>query len=88
ACNVSPNVIDGYVGPGYGEAGPEIFDLIAELARLEGIVLDPVYTAKAFHGMVSELAAGRFDGVQDIVFMHTGGTFGIFPQRDGFRWPQ
>jgi len=87
ACAVSPNVIDGYVGPGYGEADPEIFDLISALARLEGIVLDPVYTAKAFHGMVNELAQGRFEGVQDIVFMHTGGVFGVFPQRDGFRWP-
>ncbi|MCL4103927.1 UNVERIFIED_CONTAM: hypothetical protein GTU68_034789 [Idotea baltica] len=88
ACTVTPKVLDGYVGPGYGEADPEIFDLIAVLAKLEGIVLDPVYTAKAFQGMVSELALGRFEGVQDIVFMHTGGTFGMFPQRDGFRWPQ
>ena len=84
-CKLQPRVIDGYVGPGYGIAEPEIFDLIAQLTRLEGIVLDPVYTAKAFHGMVNEIAKGTFAGVQDIVFMHTGGTFGIFPQRDGFR---
>jgi D-cysteine desulfhydrase len=84
-CNLQPRVIDGYVGPGYGIAEPEIFDLIVQLTRLEGIVLDPVYTAKAFHGMVNEIGKGTFAGVQDIVFMHTGGTFGIFPQRDGFR---
>lgn len=74
-------VIDGYVGQGYGIASPEVFDLIAELAALEGVVLDPVYTGKAFAGMLAEIAAGRFQGCQDIVFMHTGGIFGLFPQR-------
>ena len=83
-CGIQARVIDGYVGPGYGVAEEEIFELIAQLARLEGIVLDPVYTGKAFHGMVSEIGQGRFTGVEDIVFMHTGGTFGIFPQRGGF----
>ncbi|MEM9256605.1 MAG: D-cysteine desulfhydrase family protein [Pseudomonadota bacterium] len=77
-------VLDGYVGRGYGIAEPEIFDLIAELCRLEGVLLDPVYTAKAFSGMVQEIEKGRFDDCDDIVFIHTGGIFGIFPQRDGF----
>lgn len=83
-CDVRPRVLDGYVGPGYGVAEAEVFDLITRLARMEGIVLDPVYTGKAFHGMITEIASGTFDGVRDIVFMHTGGTFGIFPQRGGF----
>jgi len=83
-CDIQARVLDGYVGPGYGEAETETFDLIARLARMEGIVLDPVYTGKAFQGMVSEIARGTFDGVRDIVFMHTGGTFGVFPQRGGF----
>lgn len=78
-------VLDGYVGEGYGIASNEVFELIAQLARLEGIVLDPVYTGKAFQGLVSEIEKGTFDGIEDIVFMHTGGTFGIFPQRDGFQ---
>ena len=77
-------VLDGYVGEGYALADKSVFDLIVQLARLEGIVLDPVYTAKAFQGMVAEIAKGTFSGVDDIVFMHTGGTFGVFPQRDGF----
>ena len=85
AIESAPRILDGYVGPGYGVAEPHIFDMIAQLARLEGIVLDPVYTGKAFHGMVSEIAKGTFAGVRDIVFMHTGGTFGIFPQRGEFR---
>jgi D-cysteine desulfhydrase len=77
-------VIDGYVGQGYGIASQEVFDLIAELAALEGVVLDPVYTGKAFAGMIKEIAAGRFADTRDIVFMHTGGIFGLFPQRAGF----
>jgi D-cysteine desulfhydrase len=82
--DVQPRVLDGYVGQGYGIADKEVFDLIAQLSRLEGLVLDPVYTGKAFAGMLSEIAAGRFEGCTDIVFMHTGGIFGVFPQRAGF----
>jgi D-cysteine desulfhydrase len=85
---VQPRVLDGYVGEGYGIASPEVFALIAELARLEGLVLDPVYTGKAFAGMLSEIAGGRFEGCGDIVFVHTGGIFGLFPQADGFDWQQ
>jgi D-cysteine desulfhydrase len=81
---VSPNVIDGYVGMGYGVADASIFQLIEELGKLEGLILDPVYTGKAFSGMLAEIEKGRFEGTQDIVFMHTGGIFGVFPQRAGF----
>lgn len=77
-------VLDKYVGPGYAKAGPEVFSTISMLARMEGLVLDPVYTGKAFHGLVEELKAGRFDDSNDIVFIHTGGVFGLFPQRDQF----
>ena len=83
---VQPRVLDGYVGQGYGVASAEVFHLIAELSALEGLVLDPVYTGKAFAGMVAEIARGRFEGCQDIVFIHTGGIFGLFPQRAGFNW--
>lgn len=86
AVDIQPLVLDGHVGEGYGIAGPEVFSLIAQLAALEGLVLDPVYTGKAFLGMLAEIDAGRFDGTLDIVFMHTGGIFGLFPQRSGFGW--
>ncbi|MDG2047431.1 MAG: D-cysteine desulfhydrase family protein [Halioglobus sp.] len=81
---IEPRVLDGYVGPGYAIADPEIFELIAELGRLEGLMLDPVYTGKAFAGMLAEIGNGRFAGSRDIVFIHTGGIFGVFPQRSGF----
>lgn len=81
--------IEGYLGAGYGIAGPEIFQSIAELARCEGIFLDPVYTGKAFHGMVSELQKGKegqLPGAKNVVFIHTGGLFGVFPQQQNFRF--
>ena len=75
---------DAYIGPGYAKAGPEIFETIALLARTEGLILDPVYTGKAFHGLLQESRRGRLQGARDIVFIHTGGIFGLFPQRHGF----
>lgn len=82
--DVEARVLDGYVGEGYGIAGPEVFELIASLARLEGLMLDPVYTGKAFAGMLAEIEQGRFEGCRDIIFVHTGGVFGVFPQSGNF----
>ena len=78
------NVIDGYVGPGYARATPEVFETISHVARTEGVILDPVYTGKAFHAMLQEIARGRFKDSKDIVFIHTGGIYGNFPQKDEF----
>lgn len=75
------NVIDGYVGPGYGKAGDRVFETIRTVARTEGVILDPVYTGKAFDAMLTEIRQGRFADTNDIVFLHTGGIYGLFPQR-------
>ncbi len=76
------HVLDDYIGPGYARATPEVFALIRHLARLEGLILDPVYTGKAFHGLCEEVRAGRFGAAgDDVVFVHTGGLFGLFAQR-------
>ena len=66
------------MGPGYGRADAPVYELIAELTRLEGVVLDPVYTGKAFHGLVTDLGEGFYQDVDDIIFVHTGGVFGLF----------
>ncbi len=84
--NLPIYVIDDYQGPGYAKAEAAVFETIAKVGRSEGIVLDPVYTGKAFHGMLSEIKRGRFDDSDDIVFLHTGGVFGLFPQREQFRF--
>lgn len=78
------HIIEGYVGPGYGVAGPEIYDTIKDLAQTEGILLDPVYTGKAFHGLVSEMKAGRIQPKAETIFVHTGGIFGLFPHKSHF----
>lgn len=77
-------VVDGYVGAGYAIAGQPVFDTIRRVAQLEGVILDPVYTGKAFHAMITELKKGRFRECKDIVFIHTGGIYGNFPQKDQF----
>jgi len=79
--DLSINVVDGYVGPGYGRADAHVFETIRRVARLEGVVFDPVYTGKAFDALLTEIGNGRFDTASDLVFIHTGGLFGLFPQR-------
>jgi len=74
--------IEGYVGEGYAIASREVFALIRMVARTEGVVLDPVYTGKAFLALVDGIRDGRFGDAPDLVFIHTGGIFGLFPQRD------
>jgi len=78
------HVLDDYIGPGYAQAGEEVYQTITWLARQEGIVLDPVYTGKAFHGLVSEIKLGNINAGSDVVFIHTGGVFGVFPDRARF----
>ena len=72
-------LLEHYVGAGYGIASEDDFAIIQQLARLEGIILDPVYTAKAFRGMVDTIRRESISG-GDVVFLHTGGVFGLFPQ--------
>ena len=71
-------VHDEYVGPGYAIPTPASDEAIRLFARAEGIILDPVYTAKAAAGMVEHVRQGRFRSDQTIVFLHTGGTPALF----------
>lgn len=71
---------DGYVGAGYAKSRPEELATLRDVARAEGIVLDPVYTGKAFHGMLAELKKDPRTFGERIVFLHTGGIFGLFPK--------
>jgi D-cysteine desulfhydrase len=81
---VEVNILDGYVGPGYALPYDEELALLTRCACLEGLVLDPVYTGKAFFGLVSELARGRFGAHPNILFLHTGGVFGLLAQSEAF----
>jgi D-cysteine desulfhydrase len=66
------NLLGGYLGPGYGKASPEGDEAAGLALRTEGLVLDPVFTAKAMAGLIAEARAGRLTG--PVVFLHTGGT--------------
>ena len=72
-----------YAGPGYSILTAETKDAIRTLAQTEGIVLDPVYTGKAFAGLLDLLGNGRFQPGQKIIFLHTGGFPGLWAYEDG-----
>ena len=70
--------VESHVGPGYAVSAPEDSPRIRELAQTEGILLDPVYTGKAWSGMLDLLEQGAFDDRGDLVFFHTGGAAALF----------
>jgi len=74
-------VFDTYLDPGYGVLTPEISKGIAALARSEGVVLDPVYTGKAWVGLLDLMETGFISHHENVVFIHTGGTPALFPYR-------
>ena len=71
-------VLDQFVGAGYGvptEASREALQL---LARTEGLIIDPVYTAKAVAGLIHEVRRGRWPRGSNVLFWHTGGSPALF----------
>jgi 1-aminocyclopropane-1-carboxylate deaminase/D-cysteine desulfhydrase-like pyridoxal-dependent ACC family enzyme len=69
---------DGFVGEGYGHPTPASTEALELVARSEGTVLDPVYTAKAMAGLIARIRAGQFTKDDTILFWHTGGQPGLF----------
>ena len=70
---------EGYVGAGYAQTTDEQLLYYTEVARKEALILDPVYTGKTFWGMVHEIEKGTFAPGAKILFLHTGGVFGLEP---------
>lgn len=82
---VSPDaieIVDGYVGAGYAKSRDEELCELRDLARRDALILDPVYTGKAFYGLVQELRRDPRRFGDRVVFVHTGGLFGLFPAAD------
>ncbi|AVY98564.1 D-cysteine desulfhydrase [Lelliottia sp. WB101] len=69
---------DDYFAPGYGTPNEEGLEAIKLLARLEGILLDPVYTGKAMAGLIDGITQKRFKDEGPILFVHTGGAPALF----------
>jgi L-cysteate sulfo-lyase len=67
-----------YVGPGYGMPTEKMIEAINLVARHEGILLDPVYSGKGMAGLIDLVRKGHFTKSENIVFLHTGGSAGLF----------
>ncbi|WER49864.1 D-cysteine desulfhydrase [Cupriavidus sp. WKF15] len=76
---------DEYFLPRYGEPNQAALDAIGLLARTEGVLLDPVYTAKAMAGLLDGVMRKRFDGDGPLLFLHTGGAPALFAYRDALQ---
>jgi D-cysteine desulfhydrase len=72
------HIYDGFAGEGYGLITDKEVAIIKKFIKNEGIVLDPVYTAKAYLGLEQLIEKGIID-YNNILFIHTGGIFGVFP---------
>jgi 1-aminocyclopropane-1-carboxylate deaminase/D-cysteine desulfhydrase-like pyridoxal-dependent ACC family enzyme len=71
-------VDDGFVGEGYGVPTDASREALTLVARHEGIVLDPVYTAKAMAGLIDRVRRDSFSIGETVLFWHTGGQVGLF----------
>ena len=74
-----------YLGEGYSIPSAAMVDAVQQVARLEGILLDPVYTGKAMAGLMDWARTGRFRRDENVVFIHTGGQAGLFGFCDTLR---
>lgn len=64
----------GYTGPGYGLPDTRTYEALALAARLEGLVLDPVYSGKGMAGLIGHIRTGQLSHARNVVFIHTGGV--------------
>ncbi|MFO7552032.1 MAG: D-cysteine desulfhydrase [Haliea sp.] len=71
-----------YIGDGYGIPTEAMREALVLLARLEGLLFDPVYSGKALAGLIDLVQQRHFRAEQSIVFLHTGGSAGLFGYRD------
>jgi 1-aminocyclopropane-1-carboxylate deaminase/D-cysteine desulfhydrase-like pyridoxal-dependent ACC family enzyme len=67
-----------YAAPKYGSPSRGCLEAVRRLACTEGILLDPVYTAKAFYGLLDLIQKGRLGSDEPIIFWHTGGLPALF----------
>jgi D-cysteine desulfhydrase len=81
----APLVVDDRAkGPAYAVSTPEQRETIVRVARASGLVLDPVYTGKAMHGLKQAIARGDVAEGSRVLFLHTGGLPGLLAQGDAF----
>ena len=69
---------DRFIGGGYGIPTDSMVEAVTLLARSEGILADPVYTGKGLAGLLDMVRNRRFQPDEDVIFVHTGGSAGLF----------
>lgn len=74
-------ICEDYRSTGYGNTTENEIKAIQLYARLEGIILDPVYTARAAAGMIDLIKKGTFKSTNSVLFWHTGGIPAVFSER-------
>ncbi|MFT7582375.1 MAG: D-cysteine desulfhydrase [Myxococcota bacterium] len=75
-------ILEGFQGIGYAKTTPEEMRFLTDVARKDGLVLDPVYTNKALRGLYHTLRDSPGCFGEDVVFVHTGGVFGLMAAGD------
>lgn len=78
-------VLDGFVGRGYALSTKEELAFLLKVAREEAVLLDPVYTGKALFGLYQTVRRDRAAFGQRVLFIHTGGGFGLFKMEDEWK---
>ncbi|MFH1975342.1 MAG: D-cysteine desulfhydrase [Pseudomonadota bacterium] len=73
-----------YVGPGYSLPSAAMVEAVKLVARTEAILMDPVYTGKAMAGMIDLVRKGYFSPAEKLLFVHTGGSPGLYAYLDTF----
>jgi len=77
-------VVAGHAGPAYGVPHEATVEAIRLAARLEALILDPVYSGKGLAGLIALIRGGRWSADDDVVFLHTGGAPALFAYRHLF----
>jgi D-cysteine desulfhydrase len=80
----SVHVDDSQLGPGYGLPTEAMREAVRLAASTEALLLDPVYTGKAFAGLLHDIRTGRFRADENVLFLATGGLPGLFAYRREF----
>ena len=72
------NISGKQLGDGYGIPTAAMFDAVRLLANREGLLTDPVYSGKAFAGLLDDIATGRYKAGDNVLFLMTGGSPGLY----------
>ncbi|MBZ6079008.1 1-aminocyclopropane-1-carboxylate deaminase/D-cysteine desulfhydrase [Microvirga puerhi] len=87
SCRLTPedfDIVDSEIGPGYGKPSAASVAAVRLAGRTEGLLLDPIYTGKGLAGLQASLRSGLVRHEHSVIFVHSGGTPGLFAHADAF----